>query len=119
MEWCADWLCLVLGTRLSTPVNSRLNNKYRSTSKAPKTQTTHKNFTKHKIKNDLTLYRNMLTFVVDQISAIDPKLVIQVWTEDSVQYVVILIHNLAKLAQILPILNYPKHILLCLDDVDV
>lgn len=40
MEWCAKWLCLVLGTRFSTPVNSRSDNKYRSTSKAPKTHAT-------------------------------------------------------------------------------
>lgn len=39
MEWCADWLCLVLGTHFSTPVNSRPNNKCRLTSKAPKTHT--------------------------------------------------------------------------------
>lgn len=41
MECYADWLCLVLGTRFSTPVNSQPNNKYQSTSKAPKTQTSH------------------------------------------------------------------------------
>lgn len=40
MEWCADWLCLVLGTHFSTPVNSRPNNKCRLTSKAPKTHAT-------------------------------------------------------------------------------
>jgi len=61
----------------------------------------------------------MLIFVMDRISAIDLKLVIQVWKGDSALCVVALAHNLAMLVQVWLTLYYPKHILLYLDDVDV
>jgi len=100
MEWCADWLCLVLGTRFSTPVNSQPNNKNQSTSKAPKDKHRTNISLTHINTNHLTLYRNMLIFVMDQISAIDLKLAIQVWMEGSALCVVVLAHNLAKLVQV-------------------
>jgi len=60
----------------------------------------------------------MLIFVMDRISAIDLKSVIQVWMGGSALCVVVLAHNLAKLVQVWMPLHYPKHILLYLDGVD-
>jgi len=58
MEWCADWLCLVLGTHFSTPVNSRPNNKNQSTSKAPKD--------KHRTNISITTYKYKSSYLVQE-----------------------------------------------------